>query len=322
VGATGAVGLEALALLIELGVRPERIIACASKRSEGDTINAGGQEFVVQSADAAARADAAVLATPAEVSRALVPELAAQGVRVSDNSWAFRQQAPLIIPEINGREVTGLLDLVVSTPNCTTTIALVGLHGLLHAFDWDTLEIVSYQAVSGAGIGAMRALLDETERVVAGEQPAPQWLDHAVAFNVFPHESAMDDASGQCEEELKFAREASRILGTDRGAFAATCMRVPVLRSHTVVARLSISEVVRASDVAEIVGATAGVRLVSGQATSIDAAGRCDVLADRIRVQPDRVRGGSVIWMMIAGDQLLKGAAWNAIQNAGLLLRA
>jgi aspartate-semialdehyde dehydrogenase len=319
VGATGAVGLEALALLTELGVPNDRIIASGSARSVGNQIFSGGENFRVLPVAAVERADIAVLATPAEVSSRIAPALAACGVLVSDNSSALRRSAPLVIPEINPRAAKAE-DRIIATPNCTTTIALTGLAGVLHEFSCDGIEITSYQAVSGAGLTAMQSLIDESRDIVQGRPTKPRWLDHPVAFNVFPHESELDTTTGQCAEELKFAGEASRILAGTPSRFVATCLRVPVLRSHTVVARLEISEQPSPDEVAARIATTPSVEVLEKEHTSAAAAGSCNVLVSRIRVEPNAKYGGSVIRMIISSDQLLKGAAWNALQNASLLL--
>ncbi len=320
VGATGAVGLELLALLVELGVDPSRIRAIASESSIGRVVRAAGCEFTIRGSADAHDVDVAILATPADVSRQLAPALLADGVLVSDNSSAFRNTAPLVIPELNPG-VLGTEDRLIASPNCTTTIALTGMSAILKAFAPASIEIVSYQAVSGAGLDAMRALLGETRELLEERSSEPRWLSHPVAFNAFPHESAFDPASGQCEEERKFAREAGRLLSVPAGVLSATCLRVPVLRTHTLAVRLQVSESVSESLVRERLATAGGVRLVDDGPSSHEATGRCEVLVGRVRVDPALGSSGSVIRAVVAGDQLLKGAAWNALQNAALLLR-
>lgn len=320
VGATGAVGLEVLALLIELGVEPAKIRAIASDSSVGRVVRAAGREFTIHGTADAHDVDVAILATPAEVSRHLAPVLLADGVLVSDNSSAFRDTAPLVIPELNP-EVLGVEDRVIASPNCTTTIALTGMSAILKALPPASIEIVSYQAVSGAGLDAMRALLAETHDLLEERAGQPRWLSHRVAFNAFPHESTFDPASGQCEEERKFSREARRLLSGSPAGLSATCLRVPVLRTHTLVVRLELAESVSESVVREHLSSAPGVRLVGQGPSSHEATGRCEVLVGRVRVDAGTGSTGSVIRAVVAGDQLLKGAAWNAIQNAALLLQ-
>ncbi|MEM1071619.1 MAG: aspartate-semialdehyde dehydrogenase [Planctomycetota bacterium] len=319
IGATGAVGLEALALLVELGVTPHRIVPVGSVRSEGRAIQAAGQTFQIRSLEHACDADVAILATPADASRSLGPLFQEAGVLVSDNSSAFRHEAPLVIPEINPDAISKGAR-IVSTPNCTTTIALMGLAGVLRELTVDAIDIVSYQAVSGAGIRAMHALIDESREVVSDRHSEPRWLLHDVAFNVFPHESDLDPATGQCREERKFALETSRLLQYPPRCITATCLRVPVLRAHTVVAGVSLRDCPTTNEVAGMIGGVRGVRLADGTLNSSEATGSCEVHVDRIRVDPNPVHGGSVMRVIISGDQLLKGAAWNAIQNAAMLL--
>lgn len=320
IGATGAVGLEALALLVELGLEPDRVIAVASDASVGREIVAGGRSHRVRGLDAARSADVAVVATPAEIARSIVPHLLDHGVLVSDNTSAFRHMAPLVLPEL-GIEAVSTTDRLASSPNCTTTIALTGLGPLLKTHDIRSLEIVSYQAVSGAGIHAMQALLDESADLLGGAAARPRWLDHPAAFNAFPHESPVESDAGTCAEERKFARETTRLLATPPQSLAATCLRVPVLRSHTVAARLHVAETVSAKEVRDRLRDGAGVRVVDDGPTSHDATGGCEVLVGRLRTTDAPDEAGTIIRAVIAGDQLLKGAAWNAIQNAALLRR-
>jgi aspartate-semialdehyde dehydrogenase len=325
VGATGAVGLEALALLAEAGVPSTHVHAIASDASAGSCLPYAGSGIRVGSTEDLFRLVCddrvggviALLATPAPVSRELVPRLRSLGVPVSDNSSAFRATAPLVIPEINPGAAVG--SGLLASPNCTTTIALTAAAPIVRASGVRSIEITSYQAVSGAGLGAMRALIEETTLAVGGRRACANWLDHPAAFSVFPHESDLDSETGLCAEEAKFAYEAPRILGDARIGLAATCMRVPVLRTHTVAVRVATARPAHAAEIRRALASAPGVRTVGQGPSSLDASCLCDVLVGRVRVEPDPDGGGSVVRLIAAGDQLLKGAAWNALQNAALL---
>jgi len=250
-----------------------------------------------------------------------------RGVLASDNSSAHRRSAALVIPEINGERVARGTRLVAS-PNCTTAIALTAVGGLVREAGAASLEIASYQAVSGAGLGAMRALLGETEDAIGGLAARPRWLAEPAAFNAFPHESAVDEATGMSAEEAKFVAEAPLVLGDSGLHAAATCVRVPTLRTHTVAIRVRVRRSICGHRARAAIGRASGVRLVENGPSSHDAAGGCGVLVGRVRVEEDPSAsrrggpGGTVVRLIAAGDQLLKGAAWNALQNAALLVRA
>ena len=313
-GATGAVGLELLALLAEAGVPAEYVTAYASARSAGERLAYGDGSLPVFDADAddGRRQDVAVLATPAAVSRRLAGRLVDQGVRVSDNSSAFRGEAPLVVPEINGDAITRNVGLVAS-PNCTTTIALTAAEGLRRAVGVRSIGVTSAQAVSGAGRGAMRALLDETREAVDDKRDVvARWLDEPAAFNVFPHESAVDEGSGLCGEEAKIIAETRRLWGAGVDTDTA-CLRAPVLRTHTVVVRCRVKRPCDAERARAAIGLAPGVEWVTRGPSALAASCRCAVLAGRLAVRGDSVR------FVVAGDQLLKGAAWNALQNAMLM---
>lgn len=321
VGATGAVGLEVLALLVELGVEPARIRAIASASSVGSIVRSGGRDHEIRGLGEALEAEVAILATPAEVSRRIAPELIDAGVLVSDNSSAFRDEAPLIIPEWNP-EAVRRGDRLVASPNCTTTIAVTGIAPLLATRPPISLEIVSYQAISGAGMPALHAILEESRDLLAGDAPSPRWRHHPVAFNAFPHESSLDPVSGACGEERKFVQEAGRLLRLPSASLAATCLRIPVLRTHTVAVRLRLPEACSVEMVRTRLASAPGVRLVEDGPTSHQATARAGVLVGRIRVESSTEGAGSLVRAVVAGDQLLKGAAWNALQNAALLVSA
>lgn len=320
VGASGAVGLEALALLAEAGVDPDRIIAAGSARSAGRVLEAGGRRHVVRETSDSLKVDAAILATPAPISQRLAPALAAKGVLVSDNSSALRHSVPLVIPEVNA-EAAGPNDRVIASPNCTTTIALTACEGLRRSFGVRSIEITSQQAISGAGLEAMQELLRQTQAACSTDREATAAADvsaRPLAFNAYPHESELSE-SGLCAEELKFQRETARIWNDSCVSTGACCLRVPTLRSHLVVVRIRTQRPCTKKEAERAIAASPGVVLTESGPDARSATKRCDVLAGRVVVHESSNAGGSEVRLIAAGDQLLKGAAWNALQNLCLL---
>ena len=323
-GATGAVGLEVLALLREIDFPAAEIRAFGSERSAGTTLAYGEANVPVEPTDAWLQGiplSVAVLATPTDTARALAPALRASGIPVSDNSSAFRLDpgAALVIPEINAdssaHNSTGSGSALLASPNCTTTIALTAAEPVRRAWGVRALSVASYQAVSGAGLEAMRALVVNTTEFLSGATPA----DRFAGFNAFPHESPVD-AEGWCEEENKLRHETARLWGIDPARVRGTCVRVPVLRTHLVAVTLHTERATDRSKAERAIREGAGVELCEHGPAALDASGRCAVQVGRVVVEDDLDGPGSVVRFVAAGDQLLKGAAWNALQNAGLLL--
>lgn len=318
VGASGAVGLEALALLAEAGVDRDRVVAAGSARSAGSTLEVCGRKFVVRETSEDLQADGAILATPAEVSLRLAPALAARGVLVSDNSSALRHRVPLVIPEVNPWALNAD-DRVIASPNCTTTIALTACEGLRRAYGVRSIEITSQQAISGAGLEAMRTLIGQTRATLGGDHTEIGTSARPLAFNAIPHESALD-RDGLCVEELKFQTETTRIWNDAELWTNACCLRVPTLRSHLVVVRLRTRRPCTKQEAEETIADSPGVVFTDSGPDAWSATKRCDVLAGRVVVRETPGDGGSEVRFVAAGDQLLKGAAWNAIQNLCLLI--
>lgn len=324
VGGTGAVGIETLALFVEAGVDTASVRVFASERSAGREIEVDGARWTVAATDIGeiAAYDTAILALDAALSRELAPRLVDLGVFVIDHSSAFRMDptVPLVIPEINGSDVRDAR--LVASPNCTTTIAMLPADAIRREFGLESLGVVSYQAASGAGLAALEGLERESRAALAGEEPAPGCFPVPAAFNVFPHESAVATGSRASGEEIKIARESRRIWRDDSLAVEATCLRVPVFRTHTVALRLALREAATIARIEDLIRAMDGVELMDTHApapASLDATGRCTVLAGRVKpADPTAPVGGAhlVVSLIAAGDQLLKGSAWNGVQIA------
>lgn len=336
VGATGAVGREAISILHARGVRADRVIALASARSAGTRIGYGESEIGVSELDqrsaelAFQRADIAIFTADAETSRTFVPLAVDRGALVVDNSSAFRLDpgVPLVVPEVNGE----LLDQgaeVVANPNCSTILLLVTLEPLRKRFGVRSIVVSTYQAVSGAGLAAIDELRTQAGDTLAGRGTTPRIFSEPCAFNVFSHDSAIDPGTGLNAEEQKLIDETRKIWCDPRVAITPTCVRVPVERAHSESVVVELCEPVREDEVRLALSTARGVRVVDDRAnnafpTPLKASGLDDVLVGRIRPDPSAGfdgRGRCTRWCLwLSGDQIRKGAALNAVQIAERLL--
>lgn len=327
VGATGAVGREVLAVLAERGVEPVSIRALASERSAGCEVRCGRGTLVVEAVGPGSfgGVGVAIFAADAAAARALVPHALAAGATVVDNSSAYRHHAgvPLVIPEINGE----LLDTgprLVASPNCSTVLLLAALDPLRRAFGVSAIDVATYQAVSGAGQAGMDELAAQAAAALRGRHTAARVFPEPCAFNVFSHDSGVDEATGVNGEERKIIDESRRIWGDPSLRITPTCVRVPVARAHTQAITVTLAEPAPESAVRRAFEGAAHLRLIDDRAanrfpTPLKAAGRDDVLVGRIRPDPgDPGAGGRhARWCLMAcTDQLRKGAALNAVQIA------
>jgi aspartate-semialdehyde dehydrogenase len=325
-GVTGAVGAEFMATMDKRGFRVGKLRALASKRSAGKRLSFRGQELVIEelTEDSFEGVDIALFSAGSSVSRRFSPIAVKAGAVVIDNSSAFRMDpdAPLVIPEINGhriREHKG----IIAVPNCSAITALVPLWPIHRKNRIRRLIISTYQAASGAGAAAIQELLDSTRAHLAGEAYQPKVLPHPYAFNVFNHDTRIDPETGYNEEETKVIRETRKIFEDESIAIGVTCVRVPVLRTHSQAITFECERPIRELEVREILSGAPGVRIVDDRAKNyfpmpIDASGQDEVLVGRIRKDLSDPSGRSIA-MFVATDQLLKGAALNAIQIAELL---
>lgn len=330
VGATGAVGVEFLELIERRGVRFSELRLLASARSAGTTMRCGTRECTVREAtpEAFEGVDVALFSAGKGVSKALAPAAVRAGAWVVDNSSAFRMDdgIPLVVPEVNAHELDALgAPCIIANPNCSTIIALVAVTPLHRAMRIERMVVSTYQAASGAGAAAMRELEGQAREFADGREYTTDVFGRQYLFNVFSHNSAVG-ADGYNEEERKLLQETRKIWADPSVRVTATCVRVPVLRAHCEAINLTFVGDMPESRVRELLAAAPGVQVVDDRAANrfpepIDAAGKDDVLVGRIRQdwsQPDR-RG---IDLFVAGDQIRKGAALNAIQITERLLAA
>ncbi len=325
VGATGAVGGEFLRLFESRRFPVGRLLLLASARSVGKGLVFRGAEHPVGEAtsEAFAGVDVAFFSAGASRSRALVPAALAAGALVVDNSSAFRMQSdvPLVVPEIN-------LDAVprggklVAVPNCSAILLLMAVHPLRTLGRIERLVVSTYQSASGGGAAVMEELRESTRAYLEGRDYPPSAVPHPYAFNLFSHNTAVGP-TGANEEETKMVEESRKILGMPALRMAATCVRVPVLRAHSESVMIEFDGPAPSEEAVRTVLAVApGVRVVDDRAANrfpmpVEASGGGDVLVGRIRQDPSNPKG---LLLFLAGDQLLKGAALNAVQIAEALM--
>ncbi len=338
VGATGAVGKELIQLLEARGFPVGELRLLASARSAGKYLPFRGGEVTVQelSRESLEGVDVAFFSASGAISREWGPVAVKLGAVVVDNSSAFRMTpgTPLIVPEVNGDELDAFNERgepgIIANPNCSTIVMLMAVTPLRNAFGVERIVVSTYQAASGAGAEAMRELEDQTRDVLAGKEPQPRIFPEPYAFNLFSHNSAMDARTGRNLEEQKMIDETHKIWGDDSVRISPTCIRVPVMRAHSESVNIQLSTPATEAQVREALAAAPGVRIVDDRAanrfpTPREASGLDDVLVGRVRpdeslpFEGDRYHGFD---LFLSGDQLLKGAALNAVQIAEGLLKS
>ncbi|MDE1149238.1 MAG: aspartate-semialdehyde dehydrogenase [Azospirillaceae bacterium] len=326
VGATGAVGVELLECLEQRAFPLSELRLLASARSAGKTMTFKGKEITIQALDENSfeGVDIALFSAGGSISKVYGPIAVKAGAVVVDNSSAFRQDphVPLVVPEVNPGAIKQHKG-IIANPNCSTIIALVPLWPL-HAKNRITRFIAAtYQAASGAGAAAMEELREGTRAYLEGRPFTPTVLPHPYAFNLFSHNAKVDPANGYNEEEMKMVTETWKIFGDADIRISATCVRVPVLRAHSEALTVEFERPITPAEVKDILATAPGVRIVDDAEKNyfpmpVDASGQGDILVGRIRQDISDPSGRS-IQLFVAGDQLLKGAALNAVQIAELL---
>jgi len=325
-GATGAVGLEFLQLLAERRVAPSNLRLLASARSAGRKMPYTGGELPVEQVgpDSFRDIDIALFSAGGSTSREWAPVAVAAGARVVDNSSAFRMDegVPLVIPEVNPEAIGDAK--VIANPNCSTIIMNMVVWPLHQRNPVERVIVSTYQAVSGAGQQAMLELESQTRDVLDGRPARPSVLPVQTAFNLFSHNTAIDE-TGYNVEEVKMIKETRKIFGAPDLAITATCIRVPVLRAHSESINVSFGRPMDATEAREILSQAPGVKVVDDRENNrfpmpIEATGMDDCLVGRIRNDASRSDGRG-IELFVCGDQLRKGAALNAVQIAELLVK-
>lgn len=333
VGATGAVGQQMIRFLEKRNFPVKELRPLASKRSSGRKIPFQGEEVPVleATADAFEGVDFALFSAGGNVSKQLAPEAVKRGAIVIDNSNAFRMdpEVPLVVPEVN-KEAVFSHKGIIANPNCSTTQMVVALKPLYDRFGIERVIVSTYQAVSGAGWQAIdelerqtRAVLDEKE-IEAKILPVGKLEKHyPIAFNVIPQVDVADEG-GYTLEEMKMVRETRKILGDHELGVTVTCVRVPVMRGHSESIYVELKSDYDLDEVRELLSNTVGIMVQDDLQEQIyplpvDATDRTEVFVGRIRRDLCHPRG---LNMWVVSDNLLKGAATNAIQIAETLIEA
>lgn len=324
VGATGAVGVEMIKTLEKRGFPLGQLTLLASARSVGKTLPYCRKEVPVRELkpDSFAGIDIALFSAGGAISREFAPLAAKAGCVVVDNSSAFRMddKVPLVVPEINGAD-TAWHQGIIANPNCTTAITLMALYPLHAAFGCRRIFASSYQAVSGTGAKAIEELRRQVAQVVRGEPVTREVYPHPIAFNVLPHIDSFLP-SGYTKEEMKMENEGRKIMHHPGFRASVTCVRVPVYRAHSVAVSAEFERPVTVQTAREVLAKAPGLDV-------LDEPSRCEyplplAMAERDNCAVGRLRqdcamdNGLCFW--VSGDQLLKGAALNAVQIAELLL--
>src|SRR5437763_3392340 len=325
VGATGAVGVEMIKTLEKRNFPVGKLTLLASARSLGKKLSYRGKPVEIQELkkDSFAGIDIALFSAGGSISKEFAPLAARAGCVVIDNSSAFRMDdsVPLVIPEINADD-TRKHKGIIANPNCTTAITLMALYPLHKAFFVKRIFASSYQAVSGTGAKAILELKNQVDDIVGGKPITKEVYPHQIAFNVLPHVDSFLP-NGYTKEEMKMEKEGRKIMHHPTFRASVTCVRVPVYRAHSVAVSAEFDKPVTVEDAREVLKSAPGLDLVDEPAKNeyplpLYAADRYNCQVGRIR-KDCALDNGLCFW--IAGDQLLKGAALNAVQIAELLLK-
>jgi aspartate-semialdehyde dehydrogenase len=328
VGATGAVGTELLGCLERRGFPLSRLKLLASPRSAGRCLQFQGRDVLIDALTPMSfeGVDVALFSAGSAISKEHARRAAAGGTIVIDNSSAFRmdEDVPLVVPEVNADALAGHHNLIAN-PNCTAAISVMALWPLNRESKIRRVIAATYQAASGAGASAMEELRAATEAHLAGKPYEPRVLPHPYAFNLFSHNDKVDVESGENGEEIKAARELRKMMNAPDLRIGITCVRVPVFRAHTIAMTVEFERPLSPDQAREILKAAPGVDIVDDRAANRfpmprEATGRDNVLVGRFRQDKSDPTGHSLS-LMVAGDQLLKGAALNAVQIAEALMR-
>ena len=324
-GATGAVGKELLELLAERNFPLRELKLLASPRSAGSKVNFKGREITVEAVNdrSFSGVDIVLASAGGSTSKAWAQAAVAAGAVVIDNSSAFRMDdnVPLVVPEINP-EAASKHQGIIANPNCTTILMGVAVYPLHQVQQIKRIVVSTYQSASGAGARAMEEAKIQARDILDGKQPQAEVLPYPIAFNLFPHNSPLND-EGYCEEEMKMVNETRKIFDAPELKVTATCVRVPILRAHSEAINIEFDSPFDVDEARKLIAAAPGVKLVEDWQSNyfpmpIDATGQDPVLVGRIRQD---ISSTNNLELWLCGDQIRKGAALNAIQIAELLLQ-
>jgi aspartate-semialdehyde dehydrogenase len=324
-GATGAVGTEFLELLANRKFPLADLKLLASPRSAGSTMDFAGESLPVAAVDENSfnNVDIVLASAGASTSRVWADKAVGAGAVVIDNSSAFRMEpnVPLVVPEVNP-EAAFTHQGIIANPNCTTILMAVAVWPLHQVEPVQRIVAATYQSASGAGARAMEEMKEQAKAILQGEPAKSEIFPYPLAFNLFPHNSKLNDL-GYCEEEMKMVNETRKIFANPQMRITATCIRVPVLRAHSEAINLEFGTSFAVEKAREILSQAPGVKLVEDWQANyfpmpMEASGKDEVLVGRIR-QDISNPNGLELWL--SGDQIRKGAALNAVQIAELLVK-
>ena len=324
-GATGAVGQEMIKILQERNFPVGKLVPLASARSAGKTVRFHGQDVTIQEATETAFAGVDIVLGAAEndIAKKFAPDIVKSGAVFVDNSSAFRldPKVPLIVPEVNPEDVKNHQG-IISNPNCSTIITVTAVNALNAISPIRSMTASTYQAVSGAGAGGPIELMAEVDALREGKTYEPKVFSHQIAFNLIPQIGG-EQFEGYTSEEMKMQNEGRKIMHLPELKVSCTCVRVPVVRSHSISVSCHFDVPVTVEQVCQAIAKAPGCKLVDDLASKqypmpLDTSDQDIVFVGRIR--PDLTDDNGVcLWC--CGDQVRKGAATNAIQIAELLIQ-
>ena len=324
-GATGAVCREMMKILEERDFPVAELRPISSERSAGTKLPfRGGEVSVVAASDSAFEGlDLVLGAAENDIAKQFAPAIVAAGAVFVDNSSAFRldPKVPLVVPEVNPEDVAWH-NGIISNPNCSTIITVTAVNALNSIAPIRTMTASTYQAVSGAGAGGPIELMNEVEAIREGKTYEPKVFSHQIAYNLIPQIGG-EQFEGYTSEEMKMQNEGRKIMHLPELRVSCTCVRVPVVRSHSISVSLHFDRPVSVKEAREVIAKAPGCRLVDDLANKqypmpLDTSDQDIVFVGRIR--PDLTDdNGLCLWC--CGDQVRKGAATNAIQIAELLVK-
>jgi len=324
-GATGAVGQEMIKILQERNFPVGKLLPLASARSAGKTLKFRGEDVTIEEArdEAFQGVDIVLGAAENDIAKRFAPAIVKAGAVFVDNSSAFRldPNVPLIVPEINPEDVKDHHG-IISNPNCSTIITVTAVNALNSLSPIRTMTASTYQAVSGAGAGGPIELMNEVEAIREGKTYEPKVFSHQIAYNLIPQIGG-EQFEGYTSEEMKMQNEGRKIMHLPELKVSCTCVRVPVVRSHSISVSLHFDRHISVQEAREVIAKAPGCKLVDDLANKqypmpLDTSDQDIVFVGRIR--PDLTDdNGLCLWC--CGDQVRKGAATNAIQIAELLVK-
>ncbi len=324
VGATGAVGAELLRVLERRNFPVASLRGIGSARSGGNSVGFRDESIVIEKLNDRSfdKVDIAFFSAGGDISRKFAPKARQAGAIVIDNSSVFRMEpdVPLVIPEINAEDVQHHHGLIAN-PNCTTAVALMAIYPLHRIFGVRRVFAASYQAVSGSGARAINELKEQVAAAAQDRQLTAQVYPHPIAFNLLPHVDSFLE-SGYTKEEMKMQNEGRKIMHLPEFRASVTCVRVPVYRAHSVAVTAEFERPISIERAREVLSKAPGLELVDEPQRNrypmpVSVAEKDNCQVGRLRVDC-AFENGLSFW--VSGDQLLKGAALNAVQIAELLL--